>query len=60
MIPATVVHVHSADDCELATLTLDIPDLSFISPLAGKDQLVELEFKVPPNDLVVTLHRFLI
>jgi len=60
VIPATVVHVYSADDCEFATLTLDTHDLSFNSPLAGKDQFVELDLKVPPNDLVVTLHRFII
>ncbi len=60
VIPATEGPTFSSDDGNFASLALSSVDLAFSPTFAPLERVVPLDIKCPPNDLVVTLHRFII
>ena len=60
VIPATVEPTLSSDDRQLPTLDCGSVDPEFSPAVPPLEHVVQSDLKCPPNDLVVTLHRFLI
>lgn len=59
VLPATEGPL-SSEDGHFASLALSSVNLAFLPTSAPLEPVVQLDIKCPPNDLVVTLHRFII
>ncbi len=60
VIPATEEPTLSSVDGHFASLGISSLDLAVSQAFSPLEPIVQLDLKCPPNDLVVTLHRFII